>query len=148
MSREERKKYKKEQKELAIAKKRDAAIEPGDMPSEPEEASDDDDMPANPNHTKAARSQAQAQPGENNDVEEVTEGVKKLATTRNPVQGKEQLRAQEAQAKDAAKVATDLERLAEVRRDREERKAIRQVCRTVLYCSFLECHRGMLTKPI
>ncbi|OAR00633.1 hypothetical protein LLEC1_02002 [Akanthomyces lecanii] len=72
-SREDRKAQKKAKKLAAIAKSRGRSVEVGDMPSSDEE-SEDDDMPANPNHSKAARKQTDA----GNGVEEITEGVAKI----------------------------------------------------------------------
>jgi len=82
-SREERKKEKKARKEAAIAKKRGQGVEVGDMPSSGEDSEEDsdDDMPVNPNHTKAARNMAMSTPDK--EVEEAAEGVKKLAVAAN-----------------------------------------------------------------
>lgn len=76
MTREERRLAAKAKKEAAIAKKK-GVPQPGDMPSssEEEESEDDIPMPANPNHSKAARSQASAAPVA---VDEAAEGVAKL----------------------------------------------------------------------
>lgn len=77
LTREERRAAAKAKKEAAIAKKKNKVAQPGDMPSssESEEDSDEEDMPANPNHSKAARNQASAPPVS---VEEAAEGVKNL----------------------------------------------------------------------
>jgi hypothetical protein len=76
-SREDRKAQKKARKEAAIARQRAHTVEVGDMPSSDE--SEDDDMPANPNHSKAARKQAtSAAAGAATGVEEITEGVSKM----------------------------------------------------------------------
>ena len=58
MTREERKAASKARKEAAIAKAQGKPAQPGDMPTDSEEDSDDENMPANPNHTAKARSQA------------------------------------------------------------------------------------------
>ena len=77
LSREERRAAAKAKKEAAIAKKK-GVPQPGDLPSSSEEESEDDDMPmpANPNHSKAARNQAKAAPVS---VDEAAEGVKDLS---------------------------------------------------------------------
>lgn len=75
MSREERRLAAKAKKDAAIAKKK-GVPQPGDMPSSSEDEDSMDDMPANPNHSKAARTQASAAPAT---VEETAEGVSKLS---------------------------------------------------------------------
>ncbi len=75
MTREERRAAAKAKKEAAIARKKGTVAQPGDLPSSSEEESEDD-MPANPNHSKAARNQAKAAPVS---VDEATEGVKDLS---------------------------------------------------------------------
>jgi hypothetical protein len=83
-SREDRKKEKKARKEAAVAKRSGQAIEVGDMPSSDEDSEEDsdDDMPVNPNHTKAARNQAKA-PQPTKDVDEAAEGVKEMSVEAN-----------------------------------------------------------------
>jgi hypothetical protein len=76
MSREERRAAAKAKKEAAIARKKNTVAQPGDLPSSSEEESEDEDMPANPNHSKAARNQAKAAPVT---VDEAAEGVKDLS---------------------------------------------------------------------
>jgi hypothetical protein len=76
MTREERRAAAKAKKEAAIARKQAKVAQPGDMPSSSEDESEDDDMPANPNHSKAARNQAKAAPVS---VDEAAEGVKELS---------------------------------------------------------------------
>ena len=64
MTREQRREAAKLKKQAAIARKNKKATEVGDMPSNSEEdESDDEDMPANPNHTAKARNQARAATG-------------------------------------------------------------------------------------
>jgi len=76
MTREERRAAAKAKKEAAIAKKK-GVPQPGDMPSSSEEEeSEDEAMPANPNHSKAARNQAKAAPVS---VDEATEAVKDMS---------------------------------------------------------------------
>lgn len=75
-SREDRKAQKKAKKMAAIAKSQGRSVEVGDMPSSDEESDDEDgDMPANPNHSKAARKQTATPKA---DVEEITDGVAKM----------------------------------------------------------------------
>jgi hypothetical protein len=76
MTREERRAAAKAKKEAAIARKKNTVAQPGDLPSSSEEESEDEDMPANPNHSKAARNQAKAAPVS---VDEAAEGVKDLS---------------------------------------------------------------------
>lgn len=74
LTREQRRAAAKAKKEAAVARKKNTPAQPGDLPSSSEEDEDSlDDMPANPNHSKAARNQASAPPVS---VEEATEGVK------------------------------------------------------------------------
>ncbi|KAK4956127.1 hypothetical protein LTR28_005937, partial [Elasticomyces elasticus] len=63
MTREQRRAATKARKEAAIAKAKDKAAQPGDLPpssssEEDDTEEDDDDMPANPNHTAKAQKQA------------------------------------------------------------------------------------------
>lgn len=139
MTREERRAAAKAKKEAAIARKK-GQVQAGDMPSSSEEESDDD-MPANPNHSKAARNQAKSAPV---NVDEATEGVKDLS-----VEGKgkgkplaelsrrerEAVQAQQARERyqklheagktDEAKA--DLARLKVIREKREAEAARKQV---------------------
>ncbi|KAG9242272.1 putative 28 kDa heat and acid-stable phosphoprotein [Calycina marina] len=75
LTREQRRAAAKAKKEAIIAKKQGKVPQAGDMPSSSEEDSEDEDMPANPNHSKAARNQATLAPVP---VDEVTEGVKDM----------------------------------------------------------------------
>ncbi|KAI0157113.1 hypothetical protein GGR52DRAFT_565293 [Hypoxylon sp. FL1284] len=128
LSRDERKQAKKAQKEAAIARK-NKTVQVGDMPSESESDEDeDDDMPANPNHSKAARNMTKAQP---DPVEEVTEGVKKVAMSRKERESMEAQQAKERYRKlheagktDEAKA--DLARLKLIREKREAESARKQ----------------------
>jgi len=76
LSREERRAAAKAKKEAAIARKKNTVAQPGDLPTSSEEESEDEDMPANPNHSKAARNQAKAAPIT---VDEAAEAVKDLS---------------------------------------------------------------------
>ncbi|KPI44489.1 28 kDa heat- and acid-stable phosphoprotein [Cyphellophora attinorum] len=64
LTREQRKEQARLKKQAAIAKKNKKVAEVGDLPTDSEEEfedeSEDDDMPANPNHTAKARKQASA----------------------------------------------------------------------------------------
>lgn len=130
LTRDERKQAKKAQKEAAIAKK-NKTVQVGDMPSD-SESEEDEDMPVNPNHSKAARNMTKAQP---DPVEEVTEGVKNVAMSRKERESMEALQAKERYRKlheagktDEAKA--DLARLKLIREKREAETARKQVC----YC--------------
>lgn len=135
-NREARKAQKKARKEAAIAKAKAKTVEVGDMPTSDEESEedDDDDMPANPNHSKAARKQA-AKPvaADDADVDEVTDGVKKMAAgnrkereAMEAAAAKERYMKMQAQGKtDEAKA--DLARLKVIREQRAAEAARRQV---------------------
>ncbi|RDW67809.1 hypothetical protein BP6252_09205 [Coleophoma cylindrospora] len=148
LSREERRAAAKAKKEAAIAKKK-GVPQPGDMPSSSEEDDSDDDMPmpANPNHSKAARNQAKAAPVA---VEEATEAVDKLSVggkgKAKPVaelsrREREAIQAQQAKERyqklheagktDEAKA--DLARLKLIREKREA-EAARKQASTSLTC--------------
>lgn len=85
LTREQRRAAAKAKKEAAIARKKGQAVQPGDVPSSSEEESEDEDMPANPNHSKAARNQAHAAPAT---VDEAAEGVKNMAVAAGKGKGK------------------------------------------------------------
>jgi hypothetical protein len=148
LSREERRAAAKAKKEAAIARKKNTTAQPGDLPSSSEDEEDSDDdmpMPANPNHSKAARSQASAPPVS---AEDAAEGVKSLNLSggKGTPKGKpvaelsrrerEAIQAQQAKERyqklheagktDEAKA--DLARLAEIRKKREAEAARKQVC--------------------
>ncbi|RDA85582.1 hypothetical protein CP532_5376 [Ophiocordyceps camponoti-leonardi (nom. inval.)] len=129
-NRDDRKALKKARKEAAIAKQKARHVEVGDLPSSDDESSDDangGDMPANPNHSKAARNMAKG------DVDEITEGVQKMGAPasrreREAVEAaaaKERYMKLQAQGKtDEAKA--DLARLKLIREQREAEAARRQ----------------------
>jgi hypothetical protein len=147
LSREERRAAAKAKKEAAIARKKGKVPEPGDLPSSSEEESEDDDMPmpANPNHSKAARNQAKAAPVT---VDEAAEGVKDMSIggkKAKPVgelsrREREAVQAQQAKERyqklheagktDEAKA--DLARLKLIREKREAEAARKQVRNTIL----------------
>ncbi|KZZ92102.1 Casein kinase substrate, phosphoprotein PP28 [Moelleriella libera RCEF 2490] len=120
-NRDDRKALKKARKEAAIAKQKSRTIEVGDMPSSDEDG--DDGMPANPNHSKSARKQAKA----SDPIEEVTEGVKKMAApgNRKEREALEAAAARERYLKLQAEGKTDQAQadLARLRLIREQRAA-------------------------
>lgn len=136
LSREERRNQKKAQKAAAI-KAKTKAVEVGDLPPS-ESESEDEAMPANPNHSKAARNLA----NKPSPVDEATEGVKKM-TVAAPASRREReaLAAQEAKERyrklheagktDEAKA--DLARLKLIREKREQEAARKQVCSFILF---------------
>ncbi|KAI1082571.1 hypothetical protein F5B20DRAFT_531796 [Whalleya microplaca] len=121
-SREDRKQAKKAKKEAAAAKKK-GAVQVGDMPTDSEEE-EDDDMPVNPNHTKASRNMAKG-------IEQTIDGVEQLTLTRKE---RETLEAQQAKERyrklheagktDEAKA--DMARLRLIREKREAENARKQ----------------------
>jgi hypothetical protein len=140
LTREERRAAAKAKKEAAIARKKGQVAQPGDLPSSSEEESEDD-MPANPNHSKAARDQAKAAPVA---VDEAAEGVKDLSVAgkgkgKPPAElsrrEREAIQAQQAKERyqklheagktDEAKA--DLARLKLIREKREAEAARKQV---------------------
>ncbi|KAH8595186.1 casein kinase substrate phosphoprotein PP28-domain-containing protein [Bisporella sp. PMI_857] len=141
LSREERRAAAKAKKEAAIAKKQGKVPQAGDLPSSSEEETDDD-MPVNPNHSKAARNQATLAPVP---VDDVAAGVKDLSVGgkgKKPVaelsrREREAIQAQQAKERyqklheagktDEAKA--DLARLKLIREKREAEAARKQVCR-------------------
>lgn len=72
-NREDRKALKKARKEAAIAKQKTRTVEVGDLPSSDDES--DSGMPANPNHSKAARKQAKT---DTDEVDDLAEDVKNM----------------------------------------------------------------------
>jgi hypothetical protein len=130
-SREDRKAEKKARKEAAIARQKAKTVEVGDLPSSDSEESDsesDDDMPANPNHSKKARKQATA------GVDEITEDMENLtaAPTRREREALEAAAAKEKHMRLTAQGKTDesradLERLKAIREQRALDAARRQV---------------------
>lgn len=128
-SREDRKAQKKAKKLAAIAKSQGRDVQVGDMPSSDDE-SDDDDMPANPNHSKEARKQTAG----NNGVDQITEGVSKMSAPGNRKEreavaaeaAKERYLKLQAEGKtDQAKA--DLARLKLIREQRAAESERRQV---------------------
>ncbi|KAH8903680.1 hypothetical protein BR93DRAFT_177077 [Coniochaeta sp. PMI_546] len=141
LSREERKKEKAAKKAAAVARAKAASVQVGDLPpSESEESSDEDaDMPANPNHSKAARSQTKVVQQTSAAVEEATDKVKKLAVS-GTMNRKERESAEAAEAKERYRklheagktdeAKADLARLRLIREKREQEAARKQVRHT------------------
>jgi hypothetical protein len=137
LSREERRAAAKAKKEAAIAKKK-GVPQPGDLPSSSEES--EDDMPANPNHSKAARNQAKAAPVSVDEAAAAVEGLsmnkgKKPASElsrreREAIQAQQSKeryqKLHEAGKTDEAKA--DLARLKLIREKRAAEAARKQVC--------------------
>ncbi|CAK7266726.1 hypothetical protein SEPCBS57363_002235 [Sporothrix epigloea] len=136
-SREARKKEKKARKEAAIARAKGQAVQVGDLPSSDDE-SDTEDLPANPNHSRAARSQTKAPAAAAVDVDGAADAIKEmgLKTPAAPQSRREResLEAQQAKERyrklheqgktDEAKA--DLARLKLIREKREAEAARKQ----------------------
>ncbi|KAF9873589.1 28 kda heat- and acid-stable [Colletotrichum karsti] len=120
LSRADRKAAAKARKDAAIAKKKGQNVEVGDLPPSDSEEDSDDDMPANPNHSKAARNQTKAPPKE---VEEATEGVKKLAVANNR---KERESLEAAQAKERYRKLHEAGKTDEAKADMARLRLIRE----------------------
>lgn len=129
-NRDDRKALKKARKEAAIAKQKARHVEVGDLPSSDDDSSEDangEDMPANPNHSKAARSMAKG------DVDEITEGVQKMGA---PASRREREALEAAAAKErymklqaagkTDEAKADLARLKLIREQRAAEAARRQ----------------------
>lgn len=136
-SREARKKEKKARKEAAIARAKGQAVQVGDLPSSDDE-SDAEDLPANPNHSRAARSQTKA-PAAAVDVDDAADAIKEMGLKSSAApqsrRERESLEAQQAKERyrklheqgktDEAKA--DLARLKLIREKREAEAARKQV---------------------
>ncbi|KAM0261311.1 hypothetical protein ACHAQJ_002342 [Trichoderma viride] len=127
-NREDRKAQKKARKEAAIAKAKALKVEVGDLPPSSDEESDEDlPLPANPNHSSSARKQASKAA----DVEEITEGVKRLPASRREREAADAAAAKERYMKLHAEGKTDeakadIARLKAIRAQREADAARRQ----------------------
>ncbi|KAM4057949.1 casein kinase substrate phosphoprotein PP28 domain-containing protein [Hirsutella rhossiliensis] len=122
--REARKAQKKARQKAALAKQNGHTVEPGDLPSSDE--SDDADMPANPNHSRAAHSMTQ-QAADASDDGEKTNGPasRREREALEAVAAKERYLKLQAQGKtDEAKA--DMARLKLIREQREAEAARRQ----------------------
>lgn len=132
LSREERKKEKKARKDAAVARARGQAVQVGDLPPSDSGEDSDDDMPANPNHSRAARNQTKV----NKAVDETAEGVKAMNVSTPNRRERESMEAQLAKERyqklheqgktDEAKA--DLARLKIIREKRAAEAARKQVC--------------------
>ncbi|KAH6606220.1 hypothetical protein Trco_005373 [Trichoderma cornu-damae] len=125
-NREDRKAQKKARKEAALAKQKSRTVEVGDLPSSSGEESGND-LPANPNHSSSARQQA----SKGSDVDEITEGVKRLPASRREREAAEAAAAKERYMKLHAEGKTDeakadIARLKAIRAQREADAARRQ----------------------
>lgn len=135
MTREQRREAARLKKQAAIAKRNQKTAAPGDMPSsseeEEEEEEDGGDMPANPNHTAKARTQARAVTGPSGEaVPPKKVGDKENLSRREreaiaAQQAKERYQKLHAEGKtDEAKA--DLARLKLIREQREAAAARKQ----------------------
>ncbi|KAF2815526.1 uncharacterized protein BDZ99DRAFT_459377 [Mytilinidion resinicola] len=128
LSREQRKAAAKARKLAAIAKQNKKSAAPGDMPSSSEEEDDDEedgDMPANPNHSAKARTQAAtlATPA---DAEAISKDKAKTPVSQLSRREREALQAQQAKERyqklhaegKTDEARADLERLSLVRERR------------------------------
>ncbi|KAI2634433.1 hypothetical protein GGS21DRAFT_517771 [Xylaria nigripes] len=132
LTREERKAVKKAQKDAAVAKKQKGQVQVGDLPSD-SEGEDDDDMPANPNHSKAIRKQTQA-PGP--DVDAATSGMNQLSVNKATMSRREREALEKQQAAERYRklhaegktdeAKADLARLRLIREKREADAARKQ----------------------
>lgn len=123
--REARKAQKKARQQAALAKQNDHIVEPGDLPSSDE--SDDAEMPANPNHSRAAHSMTE-KPADASDEGEKTNDPpnRREREAMEAVAAKERYLKLQAQGKtDDAKA--DMARLKLIREQREAEAARRQV---------------------
>jgi hypothetical protein len=129
MTREERRAAAKARKLAAIAKQNQRVAEPGDLPSSSEEESEDEDMPANPNHTAKARSQAtviatvpSAEPAKGKAKVDASQLSRREREALQAQQAKERYEKLHAEGK-TDQARADLERLKLVRERREAEAA-------------------------
>ncbi|PHH84024.1 hypothetical protein CDD83_2624 [Cordyceps sp. RAO-2017] len=132
-NRDDRKALKKARKEAAIAKSKARTVEVGDLPSSDDESAADDnedDMPANPNHSRAARNMTKSS------VDGITEGVQNIDGPNAPASRREREALEAAAAKErymklqaqgkTDEAKADLARLKLIREQREAEAARRQ----------------------
>lgn len=125
MTREQRREAAKARKQAAIAKKSQKVPEAGDLPTSDE--SSDDDMPANPNHTAKARTQAAKAPVDPDAAPAAAKGKGKQDTSQLSRREREALEKQQAKERydklhaegKTEQARADLERLKLVRERRE-----------------------------
>ncbi|PVH96599.1 hypothetical protein DM02DRAFT_115281 [Periconia macrospinosa] len=126
MTREERRAAAKARKQAAIAKQNQKIPEAGDLPTDSEEEEDDEDMPANPNHTAKARSQASKVPKPAEDTKVKGKDLGQLSRREREAiqaqQAKENYEKMHAAGK-TEQARSDLERLALVKERREAEAA-------------------------
>ncbi|KAI5239627.1 initiation factor 2 [Aureobasidium subglaciale] len=132
MTREQRREAAKQRKAAAIAKKK-GPVQVGDMPSGSEsESSDDDDMPANPNHTaKAAKMAAKPVVAGSDDEAPKKKPTKPADISQMSRREREALQAVQAKQRyeklhsegKTEQARNDMERLQLVRQRREEESA-------------------------
>lgn len=131
MTREQRREAAKARKQAAIAKKSQKVPEAGDLPTDSEEESDDD-MPANPNHTAKARSQAAKAPAATEEPEAAPKGkAKQQDVSQLSRREREAFQAQQAKERyeklhaegKTEQARSDLERLKLVKERREAEAA-------------------------
>ncbi|KAF3053416.1 hypothetical protein E8E11_004620 [Didymella keratinophila] len=129
LTREQRREQAKARKQAAIAKKNQKVPEAGDLPSSDE--SSDDGMPANPNHTAKARTQAAKAPVDPDAAPAAAKGKGKQDTSQLSRREREALEKQQAKERydklhaegKTEQARADLERLKLVRERREAESA-------------------------
>ncbi|KAJ4321871.1 hypothetical protein N0V94_002705 [Neodidymelliopsis sp. IMI 364377] len=130
LTREQRRDAAKARKQAAIAKKSQKVPEAGDLPTSDEES--DDDMPANPNHTAKARTQAAKAPVDPDAAPEpAAKGKGKQDVSQLSRREREALQAQQAKERyeklhaegKTEQARADLERLKLVKERREAEAA-------------------------
>lgn len=130
MTREQRRDAAKARKQAAIAKKSQKVPEAGDLPTSDEESSEDD-MPANPNHTVKARTQAAKAPVDPDAAPAPAKGKGKQDTSQLSRREREALEKQQAKERyeklhaegKTDQARADLERLKLVRERRDAESA-------------------------
>ena len=127
MTREQRREAAKARKQAAIAKKSQKVPEAGDLPTSDEES--DDDMPANPNHTTKARTQAakapvdpEAAPAKDKGKQDTSQLSRREREALEKQQAKERYDKLHAEGK-TEQARADLERLKLVRERRDAEAA-------------------------
>ncbi|KAF2851086.1 hypothetical protein T440DRAFT_467827 [Plenodomus tracheiphilus IPT5] len=134
LTREQRRDLAKKRKAAAIAKKSQKTPEAGDLPTSSEDEDSDDDMPANPNHTAKARSQAATMPAaadEEPAASTTAKGKGKQDVSQLSRREREAFQAQQAKERyeklhaegKTEQARADLERLALVKERREAEAA-------------------------
>ncbi|KAH6637423.1 casein kinase substrate phosphoprotein PP28-domain-containing protein [Boeremia exigua] len=130
LTREQRRDAAKARKQAAIAKKSQKVPEAGDLPTSDEESSEDEAMPANPNHTVKARTQASKAPVDP-DAPPAAKGKGKQDTSQLSRREREAFEKQQAKERyeklhaegKTDQARADLERLKLVRERREAESA-------------------------